>query len=101
MNYKPNRIRGKPNEMGILALWGIFDAHRRRLEEVGADVVLVKEPEQLAGGPPLSCSVGQGGAFDFADAASLVPIRRGLSLAVTCDLAISSGTDQAFSGPVV
>ena len=26
---------------------GDFDAHRRRLEELGADVVLVKKPEQL------------------------------------------------------
>ncbi len=34
-------------KIGVLALQGDFDAHRRRLEELGADVVLVKKPEQL------------------------------------------------------
>jgi len=33
--------------IGVLALQGDFDAHRRRLEELGAAVVLVKKPEQL------------------------------------------------------
>jgi pyridoxal 5'-phosphate synthase pdxT subunit len=33
--------------IGVLALQGDFDAHRRRLEELGAAVVLVKRPEQL------------------------------------------------------
>src|SRR5437763_8641074 len=33
--------------IGVLALQGDFDAHRRRLEELGAKVVLVKKPEQL------------------------------------------------------
>jgi 5'-phosphate synthase pdxT subunit len=33
--------------IGVLALQGDFDAHRRRLEELGATVVLVKRPEQL------------------------------------------------------
>jgi len=33
--------------VGVLAIQGDFDAHRRRLEELGADVVLVKKPEQL------------------------------------------------------
>ncbi|MGB9234204.1 MAG: pyridoxal 5'-phosphate synthase glutaminase subunit PdxT [Terriglobales bacterium] len=33
--------------IGVLALQGDFDAHRRRLEELGAEVVLVKKPEQL------------------------------------------------------
>jgi len=33
--------------IGILALQGDFDAHRRRLEELGAEAVLVKKPEQL------------------------------------------------------
>jgi 5'-phosphate synthase pdxT subunit len=33
--------------IGVLALQGDFDAHRKRLEELGADVVLVKKPEQL------------------------------------------------------
>src|SRR5437899_757443 len=34
-------------KIGVLALQGDFDAHRRRLEELGAKVVLVKKPEQL------------------------------------------------------
>ena len=33
--------------VGVLALQGDFDAHRRRLEELGADVVLVRKPEQF------------------------------------------------------
>jgi 5'-phosphate synthase pdxT subunit len=31
----------------VLALQGDFDAHRKRLEELGAEVVLVRKPEQL------------------------------------------------------
>ncbi|SRR5581483_7982132 len=34
-------------KIGVLALQGDFDAHRRRLEELGAEVTLVKKPEQL------------------------------------------------------
>jgi 5'-phosphate synthase pdxT subunit len=34
-------------KVGVLALQGDFDAHRKRLEELGATVVLVKKPEQL------------------------------------------------------
>ncbi len=33
--------------IGVLALQGDFEAHRRRLEELGADVVLVRKPEQF------------------------------------------------------
>jgi 5'-phosphate synthase pdxT subunit len=33
--------------IGVLALQGDFDAHRRRLEELGAAVVLVRKPEQF------------------------------------------------------
>ena len=33
--------------IGVLAIQGDFDAHRRRLEQLGAGVVLVKKPEQL------------------------------------------------------
>ena len=33
--------------IGVLALQGDFDAHRKRLEDLGAEVVLVKKPEQL------------------------------------------------------
>src|SRR5512140_3854452 len=34
-------------KIGVLALQGDFDAHRKRLEELGAEVVLVKKPEQF------------------------------------------------------
>jgi pyridoxal 5'-phosphate synthase pdxT subunit len=34
-------------KIGVLALQGDFDAHRRRLEQLGAEVVLVRKPEQL------------------------------------------------------
>ena len=36
-----------PPKIGVLALQGDFYAHRKRLEELGADVVLVKKPEEL------------------------------------------------------
>ena len=34
-------------KVGVLAIQGDFDAHKRRLEELGAEVVLVRKPEQL------------------------------------------------------
>jgi pyridoxal 5'-phosphate synthase pdxT subunit len=34
-------------KIGVLALQGDFDAHRRRLEELGAAVVLVRKPEHF------------------------------------------------------
>jgi len=34
-------------KIGVLALQGDFDAHRKRLLELGAEVVLIKNPEQL------------------------------------------------------
>jgi 5'-phosphate synthase pdxT subunit len=40
-------VPSAPAKIGVLALQGDFDAHRRRLEELGADVVLVKKPEQF------------------------------------------------------
>ncbi len=36
-----------PVKIGVLSLQGDFEAHRRRLEELGAKVVLVRKPEQL------------------------------------------------------
>jgi 5'-phosphate synthase pdxT subunit len=33
--------------IGVLAIQGDFDAHRRRLEQLGAQTLLVKTPEQL------------------------------------------------------
>jgi pyridoxal 5'-phosphate synthase pdxT subunit len=34
-------------KIGVLALQGDFDAHRKRLEELGTEVVLVKNPREL------------------------------------------------------
>ncbi|MGZ4822896.1 MAG: pyridoxal 5'-phosphate synthase glutaminase subunit PdxT [Terriglobales bacterium] len=50
-------------KIGVLALQGDFDAHRRRLEELGAEVVLVKKPEQLNGIDGLVIPGGESGTF--------------------------------------
>ncbi|HUK23344.1 MAG TPA: pyridoxal 5'-phosphate synthase glutaminase subunit PdxT [Terriglobales bacterium] len=49
--------------IGVLALQGDFDAHRRRLEELGAEVVLVKKPEQLEEIDGLVIPGGESGTF--------------------------------------
>lgn len=53
----------KPLTIGVLALQGDFDAHRRRLEELGARVVLVKKPEQLDEIDGLVIPGGESGTF--------------------------------------
>jgi pyridoxal 5'-phosphate synthase pdxT subunit len=50
-------------KVGVLALQGDFDAHRRRLEELGAEVVLVKKPEQLDAIDGLVIPGGESGTF--------------------------------------
>ena len=50
-------------KIGVLALLGDFDAHRRRLEELGAEVVLVKKPEQLDEIDGLVIPGGESGTF--------------------------------------
>src|SRR5438046_9097952 len=50
-------------KIGVLALQGDFDAHRRRLEELGAEVVLVKKPEQLDETDGLVIPGGESGTF--------------------------------------
>jgi len=50
-------------QIGVLALQGDFDAHRRRLEELGAEVVLVKKPEQLDAIDGLVIPGGESGTF--------------------------------------
>jgi 5'-phosphate synthase pdxT subunit len=50
-------------KIGVLALQGDFDAHRRRLEELGAEVVLVKKPEQLDDIDGLIIPGGESGTF--------------------------------------
>ncbi len=49
--------------VGVLALQGDFDAHRRRLEELGARVVLVRKPEQLDGVDALVIPGGESSTF--------------------------------------
>ncbi|MGA8030359.1 MAG: pyridoxal 5'-phosphate synthase glutaminase subunit PdxT [Bryobacteraceae bacterium] len=49
--------------IGVLALQGDFDAHRRRLEELGAEVVLVKKPDQLDQIDGLVIPGGESGTF--------------------------------------
>jgi 5'-phosphate synthase pdxT subunit len=49
--------------VGVLALQGDFEAHRRRLEELGAEVVLVKKPAQLDKIDGLIIPGGESGTF--------------------------------------
>ncbi|MFZ0760039.1 MAG: pyridoxal 5'-phosphate synthase glutaminase subunit PdxT [Candidatus Sulfotelmatobacter sp.] len=49
--------------IGVLALQGDFDAHRRRLEELDAEIVLVKKPEQLDQIDGLIIPGGESGTF--------------------------------------
>ena len=50
-------------KIGVLALQGDFDAHRKRLEELGAEVVLVKKPSQLDQIDGLIIPGGESSAF--------------------------------------
>lgn len=50
-------------KIGVLALQGDFDAHRKRLEELGAEVILVKKPEQLDDIEGLVIPGGESSAF--------------------------------------
>jgi len=50
-------------KIGVLALQGDFDAHRRRLEELGAEVVLVRNPEQFDEIDGLIIPGGESGTF--------------------------------------
>jgi 5'-phosphate synthase pdxT subunit len=50
-------------KIGVLALQGDFDAHRLRLEELGAEVVLVKKPEQFDEIDGLVIPGGESGTF--------------------------------------
>jgi pyridoxal 5'-phosphate synthase pdxT subunit len=56
-------MSNNPVTIGVLALQGDFDAHRRRLEELGAKVVLVKKPEQLDQIDGLVIPGGESGTF--------------------------------------
>ena len=50
-------------KIGVLALQGDFEAHRERLEELGTEVVLVKNPEQLGGIDGLVIPGGESSTF--------------------------------------
>jgi 5'-phosphate synthase pdxT subunit len=50
-------------KIGVLALQGDFDAHRVRLEELGAEVTLVRDPAQLDGLDGLIIPGGESGTF--------------------------------------
>jgi 5'-phosphate synthase pdxT subunit len=50
-------------KIGVLAVQGDFDAHRRRLEELGAEVVLVRKPSELDGIDGLVIPGGESGAI--------------------------------------
>ena len=50
-------------KIGVLAIQGDFDAHKKRLEELGADVVLVRKPEQFDDIDGLVIPGGESGAF--------------------------------------
>jgi len=43
VGLSPNE-KDRAMKIGVLALQGDFDAHRRRLQELGAEVVLIKKP---------------------------------------------------------
>jgi 5'-phosphate synthase pdxT subunit len=49
--------------IGVLAIQGDFDAHKKRLEELGAEVVLVRKPGQLDEIDGLVIPGGESGAF--------------------------------------
>jgi 5'-phosphate synthase pdxT subunit len=50
-------------KIGVLAVQGDFDAHRRRLEELGAEVTLVRKPEELNHVDGLIIPGGESGAI--------------------------------------
>lgn len=50
-------------KIGVLAVQGDFDAHRRRLEELGAEVVLVRKPVELDNVDGLVIPGGESGAI--------------------------------------
>lgn len=50
-------------KIGVLAVQGDFDAHRRRLEELGAEVVLVRKPAELDQVDGLVIPGGESGAI--------------------------------------
>ncbi len=60
-DWRSNRVVSV--KIGVLALQGDFDAHRKRLEQLGAEVVLVKKSEQLDEIDGLVIPGGESGTF--------------------------------------
>jgi 5'-phosphate synthase pdxT subunit len=58
-----NRRPTTSGRIGVLAIQGDFEAHKKRLEELGADVVEVRKPEQLDSIDGLVIPGGESGAF--------------------------------------
>jgi 5'-phosphate synthase pdxT subunit len=54
---------GAPLRIGVLALQGDFDAHRKRVEELGAEAVLVKNLDQMDSLDGLIIPGGESSAF--------------------------------------
>lgn len=59
----PGSANAAPVTVGVLALQGDFEAHRRRLEALGATVILVRNPEQLDEVDGLVIPGGESGTF--------------------------------------
>lgn len=59
----PTRSHTPKLTIGVLALQGDFDAHRRRLEELGAEVLLVRKPSDLDAIDGLVIPGGESGTF--------------------------------------
>jgi pyridoxal 5'-phosphate synthase pdxT subunit len=60
---KTNDQQAATPTIGVLALQGDFDAHRRRLEQLGANVVLIRKPEQFDEIDGLVIPGGESGTF--------------------------------------
>ncbi len=58
-----SRGRKAGMKIGVLALQGDFDAHRKRLEELGATVTLVRDPDDFDGLDGLVIPGGESSAF--------------------------------------
>jgi 5'-phosphate synthase pdxT subunit len=56
-------VNGRRLKIGVLALQGDFDAHRKRVEELGAEVVLVRDVAQLEEVDALILPGGESGTF--------------------------------------
>jgi pyridoxal 5'-phosphate synthase pdxT subunit len=46
-NHKSQFTNQNPMRIGVLAIQGDYEAHKARLEQLGAEVTLVRKPEQL------------------------------------------------------